>query len=155
MSTNGSSPRPSGTSDFASTTGPNGRGLVGCDNAKGKRTLGSGQTGSRVALPIFDRIMQTVWALYAPKTELAEPSPEAAEHLVALPINVRSGTRLAKRSRDGFMEYFKVDVDCDLARDPVTLKSQHEMQRACGWGVGHQCRLGTQCKACFFDAACR
>ena len=88
---------------------------VGYDNAKGKRTLGSGQTGSSVALPIFDRIMQTVWALDAPKTELAGPSPEAAEHLVALPINVRSGTRLAKRSRDGFMEYFKIDADGRVA----------------------------------------
>jgi membrane peptidoglycan carboxypeptidase len=31
---------------------------VGYDNAKGKRTLGSGQTGGKVALPIFDSIMK-------------------------------------------------------------------------------------------------
>ncbi len=97
---------------------------VGYDNAKGKRTLGSGQTGSSVALPIFDRIMQAVWALYAPKTELAGPSAEAAEHLVALPINVRNGTRLAKRSRDGFMEYFKIDVDGRAADSPERLVSR-------------------------------
>ena len=35
---------------------------VGYDNAKGKRTLGHGQAGSRVALPIFEPIIQAVWA---------------------------------------------------------------------------------------------
>ena len=31
---------------------------VGYDNAKGKRTLGQGQAGSKVAIPIFEPIMQ-------------------------------------------------------------------------------------------------
>jgi membrane carboxypeptidase/penicillin-binding protein len=99
---------------------------VGYDNAKGKRTLGSGQTGSRVALPIFDQIMQTVWATYGPKTELAGPSQEAAEHLVALPIDVRSGTRQSERSRNGFMEYFKIDADGRVAESPQRLASRGE-----------------------------
>jgi membrane carboxypeptidase/penicillin-binding protein len=99
---------------------------VGYDNAKGKRTLGSGQTGSRVALPIFDQIMQSVWAIYAPKTELAGPSAEAADHLVALPIDVRSGTRLSERSRGGFMEYFKLDADGRIADLPERLMSRSE-----------------------------
>ena len=35
---------------------------VGYDNAKGKRTLGNGQAGGKVALPIFEPIMKAVWA---------------------------------------------------------------------------------------------
>jgi membrane peptidoglycan carboxypeptidase len=99
---------------------------VGYDNAKGKRTLGSGQTGSRAALPIFDQIMQAVWTLYAPKTELAGPSPEASEHLVALPIDVRSGTRLSERSRGSFVEYFKLDADGRVADSPQRLVSRSD-----------------------------
>ena len=62
---------------------------VGYDNAKGKRTLGHGQAGSKVAIPIFEPIMRTAWASYAPQTPLPRPSPEAARHLVALPIDVQ------------------------------------------------------------------
>src|SRR5207247_2092282 len=47
---------------------------VGYDNAQGRRTLGPGQTGSRAALPIFEPIMQAVWAQYSPKTALRGPS---------------------------------------------------------------------------------
>jgi membrane peptidoglycan carboxypeptidase len=101
---------------------------VGYDNAKGKRTLGSGQTGGKVALPIFDSIMKAAWAQGAPQTPLPRPSPEAARHLVALPIDVHSGQRLDGRSSydtrfdvrgaggsrvasvsGAFMEYFRVD----------------------------------------------
>jgi 1A family penicillin-binding protein len=84
---------------------------VGYDNAKGKRTLGHGQAGSRVALPIFDSIMQAVWQKYAPQTPLAGPSPEASRRLIALPIDVRSGQRIDTRSRTAFMEYFRLDDD--------------------------------------------
>ena len=35
---------------------------VGYDNAKGKRTLGNGQAGGRVALPIFEHIIKAAWA---------------------------------------------------------------------------------------------
>jgi 1A family penicillin-binding protein len=104
---------------------------VGYDNAKGKRTLGSGQTGGKVALPIFDSIMKAAWAQIAPQTPLPRPSPEAARHLVALPIDVQSGQRLDGRSSadtrfdvrgaggsrvssysagsGAFMEYFRID----------------------------------------------
>jgi membrane carboxypeptidase/penicillin-binding protein len=102
---------------------------VGYDNAKGKRTLGSGQAGGRVALPIFENVMKAVWASYAPQTPLPRPSPEAARHLVALPIDVHSGQRLdggggwgsryddrgydrgydGRRVSGGFMEYFRTD----------------------------------------------
>ena len=48
---------------------------VGYDNADGKRrTLGSGQTGASVAIPIFEPIIEAVWAQYAPNTPLNPPS---------------------------------------------------------------------------------
>ncbi len=105
---------------------------VGYDNAKGKRTLGNGQAGGRVALPIFESIMKAAWAQGMPQTPLPRPSPEAARHLVALPIDINSGQRLdgsgggfgfgqqerfdvrgaGRRTANvpgGFMEYFRVD----------------------------------------------
>jgi penicillin-binding protein 1A len=105
---------------------------VGYDNAKGKRTLGNGQAGGRVALPIFEQIVKASWQGYAPQTPLPRPSQEASRHLVALPIDVNSGQRLdgggggfgwgrerfdvrgAGGTRyanvsGGFMEYFRVD----------------------------------------------
>jgi membrane peptidoglycan carboxypeptidase len=100
---------------------------VGYDNAKGKRTLGQGQAGSKVAIPIFEPIMRNAWATFAPQTPLPRPSPEAARRLIAMPIDVHSGQRLDGRSYgdfrfDGrgaggsgrnisgaFMEYFRLD----------------------------------------------
>jgi penicillin-binding protein 1A len=84
---------------------------VGYDNAKGKRTLGNGNAGSRVALPIFDSIIQSVWAQYTPRTPLVGPSREASRRLIALPIDVHSGERIETRSRNAFMEYFRLDDD--------------------------------------------
>jgi penicillin-binding protein 1A len=58
---------------------------VGYDNAGGKRrTLGRGQTGGRVALPLFEPMLEVVWQCCAPKSPLSGPSPEAAQELVAL-----------------------------------------------------------------------
>jgi membrane carboxypeptidase/penicillin-binding protein len=104
---------------------------VGYDNARGKRTLGGGQTGGRVAIPIFEPIMKAAWADIAPQTPLSKPSPEAARHLVQLPIDLHSGQRLdgrrvyndedgyyrfenrpedrPARVSGGFMEYFRTD----------------------------------------------
>jgi membrane carboxypeptidase/penicillin-binding protein len=57
---------------------------VGYDNARGRRrTLGSGQTGASVALPIFEPIMQAVWSYHAPRALLDPPSPEARRLLVS------------------------------------------------------------------------
>ena len=45
---------------------------VGYDNADGKRrTLGGGSTGGHVAVPIFEPVIQAVWAYDAPKAALA------------------------------------------------------------------------------------
>jgi len=83
---------------------------VGYDNADGKRrTLGGGSTGASVAIPIFEPIIQAVWAGYAPKTPLSPPSAEARKDLVARPINLASGDVVGRSSTggNGFIEYFR------------------------------------------------
>ena len=65
---------------------------LGYDNATGKRrTLGGGATGGGVAVPIFEPIIQAVWANVAPKTALAPPSPEAKRQLSCKSIDLESG----------------------------------------------------------------
>ena len=82
---------------------------VGYDNADGKRrTLGGGQTGASVAMPIFEPIVEAVWAQYAPKTPLNPPSAEAKRDLVARPINLASGDPAASGTKS-FVEYFRRD----------------------------------------------
>jgi membrane carboxypeptidase/penicillin-binding protein len=117
---------------------------VGYDNAKGKRTLGPQQAGSRVALPIFERIIKAVWSEYAPQRPLPGPSPEAARHLVSLPIDLHSGQRIDStsrsrseeyypgqqradgRNRGAFMEYFYVDDSGRLKDEQYRLVSRHD-----------------------------
>jgi membrane carboxypeptidase/penicillin-binding protein len=82
---------------------------VGYDNADGKRrTLGSGQTGAKVALPIFEQVIQAAWTHHAPKVALAPPSPEAQRSLVALPIDLATGDRVAG-GQGAYMEQFRRD----------------------------------------------
>jgi penicillin-binding protein 1A len=84
---------------------------VGYDNADGKRrTLGNNQTGGRVAVPIFAQIVEASWASYARKTPLNPPSPEARKELVAMQIDLDSGTPLGDRGPgpEGFTEYFRL-----------------------------------------------
>src|SRR6202040_1395361 len=67
---------------------------VGYDNADGRRRpLGGGQTGGRVAVPIFEQIIEATWAQYARQAPLNPPSPEAKKELIALPIDLASGNR--------------------------------------------------------------
>ena len=74
---------------------------VGYDNAKGKRTLGSGQAGAQGrAADLRADHEGGVGAAIAPQTPLPRPSPEAARHLIALPIDVQSGQRLDSRGGD-------------------------------------------------------
>jgi penicillin-binding protein 1A len=67
---------------------------VGYDNGDGKRrSLGSNETGARVALPIFKPIIEDIWAEHiAPKAPLAGPTRETARELVDVPIDYTSGT---------------------------------------------------------------
>ena len=78
---------------------------VGYDNADGtRRTLGGGQTGGKVAVPIARSIFQAAWANGVPKTPLAPPSPEALPYIVDRPIDPRSGEIVAG---GGFLEHFR------------------------------------------------
>ena len=77
---------------------------VGYDNRRGKRTLGGGQTGGKVAVPIFEPIMQAVWQHHAPKTALRGPSPEASRNLVAMQIDVNSGYRAGSYNRRALLQ---------------------------------------------------
>ncbi len=65
---------------------------VGYDNADGKRrTLGGGATGGSVAVPIFESVIEAVWASGAPKAALAPPSPEARRELACKSVGPKSG----------------------------------------------------------------
>ncbi|MFK5597767.1 penicillin-binding protein 1A [Methylobacterium sp. HMF5984] len=86
---------------------------VGYDNADGTRkTLGRGQTGGHVSVPIASAIFQAAWANGVAKTPLAPPSPEARQMLVDLSIDPRSGQRV---SGGGFTEHFRKAADGRLA----------------------------------------
>jgi len=102
---------------------------VGYDNAGGRRTLGGGQTGSRVAIPIAEPIIQASWSLYGPKTPLPPPSAEAARHLKALPIDYATGQRLAAGNKSGFTEYFKLDANKRLRDTQYALAGRHSLAR--------------------------
>ena len=82
---------------------------LGYDNASGKRrTLGGGATGGGVAVPIFEPIIQAVWANVAPKTALAPPSPEARRKLSCKSVDLESGE--VASGRKAVTECFRVDV---------------------------------------------
>ncbi|RAI32425.1 penicillin-binding protein 1A [Rhodoplanes serenus] len=98
---------------------------VGYDNADGKRrTLGSGRTGGNVALPIFASIMDAAWSTVSKKAPLAPPSPQAQRLLVAMPIDLRSGSRVPERTPGAFTEYFRLDRSGQLA------DTQHDLVSA-------------------------
>jgi membrane carboxypeptidase/penicillin-binding protein len=81
---------------------------VGHDNADKRRTLGRGQTGGKVAVPIFESIIQAAWAQHAPKTALSPPSPEAQRQLTEMPIDLRTGDPVAAGTRGAFTEHFRL-----------------------------------------------
>jgi penicillin-binding protein 1A len=112
---------------------------VGYDNADGKRrTLGPGQTGAKVAIPIFEPILQAAWASGVPKVALAPPSAAASRQLVDLPIDLRSGDRLTDRSRTAFVEHFRLDPQGRLDETQYRLvpAEQAYASRYPGYGYG-------------------
>ena len=84
---------------------------VGYDNADRKRrSLGSSETGASVALPIFEPIIEAIWARkIAPKVPLSGPSPDAQRRLVDVAIDYQSGDRV--RGSHGFVEHFRLGPD--------------------------------------------
>ena len=86
---------------------------VGYDNADGSRkTLGRGQTGGHVSVPIAAAILQAAWANGVPKTALRGPSSEARPFIADLPVDPRSGVRVAG---GGFLEHFRTSGDGRMA----------------------------------------
>jgi membrane carboxypeptidase/penicillin-binding protein len=85
---------------------------VGYDNAEGRRTLGRGQTGGRVALPMFEPILDAVWRTQAPKVALSGPSSEAARELVAVQIDPYTGDafQYSGQRSGGNVEYLRRDA---------------------------------------------
>ena len=101
---------------------------VGYDNGDRKRrSLGGGVTGARVALPIFEPILQAVWAQgIAPKAPLNGPSPEAKRHLVDLPIDYVSGNRINGGRGQAFVEHFRVEIDGKVNETQYQLVSRED-----------------------------
>ncbi|QGY02901.1 glycosyl transferase [Methylobacterium mesophilicum SR1.6/6] len=86
---------------------------VGYDNADGSRkTLGRGQTGGHVSVPIASAIVQAAWANGVAKTPLRGPSSEARPFIADLAIDPRSGVRVAG---GGFLEHFRTSGDGRMA----------------------------------------
>jgi penicillin-binding protein 1A len=104
---------------------------VGYDNGNGKRrSLGTTATGARVALPIFEPILQAVWAQgIAPKAPLTGPSPEAKRYLVDMPIDYSSGSR-GKHSSQSFVEHFRVEADGKIRDTQYQLASSEAPYRS-------------------------
>jgi membrane carboxypeptidase/penicillin-binding protein len=104
---------------------------VGYDNSDGKRrSLGTRASGAGVALPIFEPILQAVWAQgVAPKAPLNGPSPEAERYLVDLPIDYTSGSRSSRGNREGFVEHFRVGADGKIKETQYQLASREEPSR--------------------------
>ena len=101
---------------------------VGHDNADGKRrTLGRGQTGAKVAAPIFKDIVEAAWTYHMPKSPLSPPSPQAAKQLIALPIDLNTGDRLTNGQRGAFTEYFRLNWFGRLSETQYRLVPQSEV----------------------------
>jgi penicillin-binding protein 1A len=94
---------------------------VGYDNGDRKRrSLGTRASGAGVALPIFEPILQAVWAQgVAPKALLNGPSSEAKRYLADLPIDYTDGSRRSRGSREGFVEHSESGP---TARDPISAR---------------------------------
>jgi penicillin-binding protein 1A len=83
-----------------------------------------------VALPIFEPILQAVWAQgVAPKAPLNGPSPEAKRYLVDLPIDYTNGSRGSRGSREGFVEHFRIGADGKIKETQYQLASREAPSR--------------------------
>lgn len=83
---------------------------VGYDNPGDKRqTLGRGETGATVAIPIFEPIMNAVWTEFAPRTAMKPASPEAQRQLAAVPIDLRTGSRIRVSGGQTILEHLRKD----------------------------------------------
>jgi membrane carboxypeptidase/penicillin-binding protein len=101
---------------------------IGYDNADGKRrTLGGGSTGGHVAVPIFEPVIQAVWAHLAPKTALAPPSPEAKRQLACKSVDPEVGEMQGGGAK-GISECFRVDRRGQIVDTQYQLISRDEAE---------------------------
>ncbi|HEY6992435.1 MAG TPA: transglycosylase domain-containing protein [Xanthobacteraceae bacterium] len=99
---------------------------MGYDNATGKRrTLGGGATGGHVAVPIFEPVIQAVWANVAPRAVLAPPSPEAKRQLACKSIDLESGEAPAGGGKV-ITECFRIDRNGRMVDTQYQLVSREE-----------------------------
>jgi membrane carboxypeptidase/penicillin-binding protein len=83
---------------------------VGYDNADGRRrTLGGGATGGSLAVPIFEPIIQAVWAHHSPRTPLRGPSAETRKQLVAARVET-DGLDPRSGNPSTLVEYLRRDA---------------------------------------------
>ena len=110
---------------------------VGYDNADHKRrSLGTNATGARVALPVFEPIIQAIWAKrVAPKALLSGPSPEAKRLLVDAPIDYYSGNRV---EAGNFVEHFRRDAAGQIEDTQYQLASRYGYYEGDPWGYNDQ-----------------
>jgi len=133
---------------------------VGYDNGDGKRrSLGSNETGARVALPIFRPIIEAIWSEHiAPKAPLAGPSREVQRLMVDMPIDYATGTpanaprnndfgifsfggNTAAASNGGFIEHFRRGADgqpTDTQYQIVSRDDAYNMQNNASYYGGQQ-----------------
>src|SRR5579859_343045 len=91
-----------------------------------RRTLGAGNTGSGVALPIFRSIIEGAWSAGLPKVALDPPSTEAARALASVPIDANSGQRLSSASRGAFVEYLRRDEGGEIKEARLRLVGRED-----------------------------
>ena len=110
---------------------------VGYDNADHKRrSLGTNTTGARVALPVFEPIIQAIWAeRVAPKALLSGPSPEAKRLLVDARIDYYSGNRV---EAGNFVEHFRRDAAGQIEDTQYQLASRYGYYEGDPWGYNDQ-----------------
>jgi membrane carboxypeptidase/penicillin-binding protein len=102
---------------------------VGYDNAGGKRrTLGGGATGGSIAVPIFEPVMQAVWAHHSPKVALAPPSPEAKRQMTCTVVQADSDEQYQYQGRRarGVSECLRTDRTGRIVDTQYQLVSREE-----------------------------
>jgi len=103
---------------------------IGYDNSDSKRrTLGGGSTGGSVAVPIFEPVIQTIWANVAPKTALAPPSAEAKRNLSCKSVDLETGQARNRRAAV-IDECFRVDAKGRTVDTRTRLASRDDESRA-------------------------
>jgi hypothetical protein len=79
-----------------------------------------------VAVPIFEPVIQAVWANAAPKTSLAPPSPEAKRLLSCKAMDLESGELVGRGG--GITECFRVDAKGKIINTQNTLMARGKDQ---------------------------